>query len=197
LSALSGVLIPLWGLEQGAGGVAVLLSILAGLYYAVGFLSNGEGAAYFWFDKLTDYDEDNTKQVWIAGSMLALSVVTIVVTSSASGAFIAYFMGVFADFDSIPSWVQSWVVWMIPVFWVVNFSAGTLFKALSDESANERKVNSEIRAITQNIEREKGEARKRYWQENAPDLARQLGELEAQEEIRKYSAKLGERNGPN
>src|SRR3972149_2624709 len=83
LSAISGFLLP----ANETQGVIQLtsISIFAGVYYAIGFLSNGEGAAYFWFDKLTDHDEDNTPQIWIASSMLGLSVITIAVTAVAAG----------------------------------------------------------------------------------------------------------------
>jgi len=195
LSGISGLLLPVKG-EADLFGYNIF-TLLAGIYYAVGFLSNGEGAAYFWFDKLTDHDEDNATQVWIAGSMLGISVVTILVTSMAAGSFIAYVMGALSDFQILPSWAQAWVVWAIPFFWVTHFTAGTMFKAVSDEAANERTANAKIREITQKIIRDKADARARYWEEHAPDLARQMGEMEAQKEIRRYSATLGDKNHPN
>lgn len=194
LSGLSGFLLP----AKVAGGVITfsVVSVLAGLYYAIGFLSNGEGAAYFWFDKLTDHDEDNTLQVWIASIMLGLSVITIAITAVAAGSFIAFIMGALPDFQVMPAWAQKWIVWTVPVFWVAHFTAGVAFKTLSDEAANERTVNAKIRNITQQINTDKANARADYWTAHAPDLARQLGEMEAQEEIRQYSLKLESKNTP-
>ncbi len=199
LSAISGILLPAKSVTNTDGASTIifsLVSVLAGIYYAVGFLTNGEGAAYFWFDKLTDHDKDNTPQIWIAGSMLALSVVTIAVTSLAAGSFIAYIVGALSEFEIMPVWAQKWVVWTIPIFWVLHFTAGTLFKSLSDEAANERSANAKIRNITQQIVSDKAEARARYWQAHAPDLAKQLGEIEAQEEIRQYSLQLESKKNP-
>ena len=193
LSALSGFLLPAKVID---GNVQfTFMSVLAGIFYAVGFLTNGEGAAYFWFDKLTDHDKDNSKQVWTASIMLGLAVITILVTSVAAGSFIAFAMGALTDFQTLPSWAQQWVVYAIPLLWVLHFSAGTIFKSLSDEAANERSANAKIRNVTQKIVMEKADARAKYWEQHAPDLARKLGEMEAQEEIDDYTIKLESKRG--
>lgn len=191
LSAISGFLLPVEVVDGNMQFTTV--SILAGIFYAVGFLTNGEGAAYFWFDKLTDHDQDNTAQIWLAGSMLFAAVGTILVTSLAAGSFIAFAMGALTDFQVLPSWAQTWVVYAIPVFWVLHFTAGTIFKSISDEAANERAANAKIRNVTQQITMDKADARAKYWQEHAPDLAKQLGQMEAQEEINDYTIRLNDK----
>lgn len=188
LSAISGMLLP--AAVQDGSFIFSGLTLLGGLFYAIGFLSNGEGAAYFWFDKLTDHDPDNTWQVVIASIMLGVSVLTIGITSVASAQFIAFAIGALSEFSAIDPRIQEWVVFSIPILWVLHFSAGTAFKALSDEADFERKAKSQIREITQSIEKNKNDARVDYWKANAPDLAKRLGELEAQEEIEKYNLKI-------
>lgn len=188
LSLISGILLP--AEVQDGNFVFSELVVLGGLFYAIGFLSNGEGAAYFWFDKLTDHDPDNTYQIWIASVMLGISVLTIAITSVASASFIAFAIGALSEFDSIDPRAQQWVVFSIPVLWVLHFVAGTAFKSLSDEAEFERNAKADIREITQQIEKEKNTARVAHWKQNAPNLARQLGEMEAQEEIERYNLKL-------
>jgi hypothetical protein len=193
LSAISGLLLPAKVVNGDMQFTTV--AVIAGIFYAIGFLTNGEGAAYFWFDKLTDHDKDNTAQQWIAGIFLSLAVGTILITSLAAGSFIAFAMGALTDFQVLPSWAQTWVVYAIPVLWVAHFSAGTAFKSMSDEAANERAANAKIRNVTQQITMKKADARAEYWTKHAPDLARQLGEMEAQEEINDYTIKLESKRG--
>ena len=191
LSGISGMLLPIAENQQNFFDV---ITLATGLFYAIGFLSNGEGAAYFWFDKLTDHDEDNGWQVFVAVTMLVISVLTILMTTLAAGSFIAFFVGALTEFQVVPTWAQKWIVWAIPSLWVINFTAGTAFKALSDEAASERKSNAKIRQITQKIQSDKADARARYWEEHAPDLAQQLGAAEAEAEIKRYKSVLGKRN---
>lgn len=193
LSGISGFLLPNES-EKGFWSFGVV-GVLAGLYYTIGFLSNGEGAAYFWFEKLTDHDPDNNWQIGIASSMLVISVLTIGITTVAGASFLAYAMGALSDFQLMPVWAQRWVVWAIPVLWVIHFSAGVAFRSLSDEAEAERNANAKIREIMQKINFDKADAKAQYWKENAPDLARQLGELEAQNEIEKM--KIGLKKRPN
>lgn len=191
LSAISGFLLP----NESEQITITYITALAGIYYAVGFLSNGEGAAYFWFDKLTDHDPDNNAQIWIASIMLGVSVLTIGVTSVAAGSFLAYALGALTEFQIMPVWAQKWVVWAIPALWVLHFSAGVAFRSLSDEAEAERQSKAKIRAITQNIAIKKADAKAEYWEKHAPDLAQKLGEMEAQSEIDKM--RIGLKNRPN
>lgn len=195
LSAISGFLLP----SEAKDGIIkiTVITFFAGIYYAAGFLTNGEGAAYFWFDKLTDHDPDNTKQIWIASIMLGVSVLTIVITASAAASFLAYAIGALSEFQIMPRWAQVWVVWAIPVLWVVNLAAGMAFRSLSDEAEAERIANAKIREIQQNISFNKANAKAEYWQKNAPDLARQLGELEAQDEIDNMKVHIKSKSRPN
>ena len=186
LSAISGILLPM----QSEYAPISIFTILAGLYYAIGFLSNGEGATYFWFDKLVDHDKDNTTQQWVAGVMLMIAVATVLTTALASASFIAYAMGAFDQFQVIPAWAQKWIVSAIPIFWVLHFSAGILFRVLSDEAANERDANAIVRNIQLQVVKDKAAARAAYWKAHAPDMARQLGEIEAEEEIGQMSMKI-------
>ena len=178
LSLLSGLFLPL---QPDANGVIHITfwTIMACLYYMVGFVSTGEGAGYYWFDKLTDHDKDNTAQVIIAGIMLFVSIVTIVVTALAGAAFVAFWLGAFEQFTVIPVWAQKWIVWAIPALWVAHAVAGMAFKAMSAESEAER------------------DARASYWRNNASSVAKQIGEMEAQEEIDNFSVRLKTRKGGN
>lgn len=189
LSFISGIILPFTPDESGVfylsfGGV------LTGLYYAAGFVTNGEFSANYWFDKITDHDEDNTVQTYIAYGMLALSVIVSLVTALAAASQIAFLMGALSEFTAIPSWAQEWVVWSIPSMWTVNAVCGMLFKTLSDEAAAEREAKRIIREARQKILRDKANARAAYWQQKAPEIARRLGEQEAQSEIDIMSVKL-------
>lgn len=195
LSGISGILLPI----QREGGMLEITfwTILAGLYYAAGFLTNGEGAAYFWFDKLVDHDKDNPAQQVIAYLMLGISVATVLTTALASASFIAYLMGALSQFTAIPAWAQKWIVGAIPIFWVAHLVMGMLFKALSDEAAAERDSRAKIREIQTRIQKDKADARAQYWQDKAPDVARQLGELEAQAEIENMTIQLNAKRQNN
>jgi F0F1-type ATP synthase membrane subunit b/b' len=65
-----------------------------------------------------------------------------------------------------------------------------LFKTLSDEAEAEREVKRIIRDARQRIARDRANARAAYWQKQAPDIARRLGEQEAQAEIDAMTIKL-------
>ena len=182
LTISSGVML---AMQPDDGGQIVITPgvILAALFYASGFFTTGEGAFYFWFDKLTDHDEDNGWQIGIAVAMLIASVVTILVTSLAAGAFIAFWLGKLTAFDVMPIWAQNWVVWVIPVMWVAHAVSGVAFRAMSDEAASEREAKSIVRKTRNKILRQKQQAKADYWQANAPAQAVRMGEIEAQREI--------------
>lgn len=189
LSFVSGLILPFT--PDANGYFAVTFGgMLTALYYSVGFISNGEGAANYWFGKLTDHDKDNTAQKIIAGIMLTLSVAVSLITALAAASQIAFLLGVLTEFQAMPTWAQEWVVWSIPSMWTAHAVAGMAFKALSDEAAAERDANSVIRAAKLSITRERVDARAEYWKKNASTVARQLGELEARKEIEDYSVKL-------
>ena len=193
LSSLSGLFLPFRPDAQGVVNITFWLA-LSSVYYIIGFLSTGEGAGYFWFDKLTDHDKDNTIQQWIAGIMLFVAIVTILITSLAGGAFIAYWLGALPQFQLLPTWAQKWVVWAIPALWVAHAVAGMAFKALSDEAEAERDAQGIIRDAQQKILRDKANAKAEFWKTKAPDVARQIGEMEAQDEIDNFAIKLTARN---
>jgi len=189
LSFVSGLILPFT--PDKSGFITISLGgVLTAIYYSVGFVTNGEGAANYWFDKLTDHDKDNTAQKVIAGLMLALSVGVSLVTALAAAAQIAFLLGVLTEFQSMPTWAQEWVVWSIPTMWTLHAVSGMAFKALSDEAAAERDANSVIRSAKQEITRARVDAKANYWKQHAPEVARQLGELEAQNEIDLFAVKL-------
>lgn len=189
LSVAAGVMLPFQPDE--AGFVAVnAFTVAAAIFYALGFVTNGEGAAYFWFDKLIDHDEDNTWQIVTAVTMLAVSVVTILMTSISAGVLIAYWLGQMEAYAVMPIWAQKWVVSAIPIMWVAHFVAGALFKALSDEASAERRAIGIIRKVKNDIAEEKANSKANWWKSHAPDFARKLGEMEAQQELEEYALKL-------
>lgn len=192
LSVISGLMLPFS--PDKAGNIVVTVGgILAAVYYSIGFLTTGEGASYFWFDKLTDHDPDNGTQQVLAGAMLALAVATSLTTALAAGAFIAYWLGIFDQFYVMPTWAQKWVVWAIPTMWVIHFVAGTIFRAVSDEAEYEREAKARIRGAQNKVSKSKAEAKAEFWEQHAPTLARQLGEAEAQLELDNYQAVLNEK----
>ncbi len=192
LSVVSGLMLP-FSPDKNGYVVLSIGGVLAAVYYSIGFLTTGEGASYFWFDKLTDHDPDNTIQKGIAGLMLTLSISTSLVTALAAGAFIAFWLGIFDAFYVMPTWAQKWVVWAIPTMWVLHFIGGALFRYLSEESEYEREAASSIRTAKNEMVKSKSKAKADYWKANAPALARQLGEMEAEDELDAYHAKLEER----
>lgn len=194
LSFASGILLPMRPGDDGAVYISVS-TILASIYYAVGFLATGEGAFYFWFDKLTDHDKDNTMQIAIAWVMMVTSIITSLVTALAAAGFIAYWLGIFEAFYVMPLWGQKWVVLAIPIFIVLHLVGGTVFRAVSDEAEYERAAKASIREAHNRIAKEKNEAKARYWEQNAQTLAQELGRLEAEEEIAAYAKRVEARRG--
>ena len=193
LSAVSGLLLPFQPDEQKEITITVG-GIFAAIFYSIGFLTTGEAASYFWFDKLTDHDPDSNGQKITATLMLTVAIGTSLVTALAAGSFIAFWLGVFDNFFVMPPWAQKWVVFSIPTMWVLHFIAGTAFRAMSEESEYERESKSIIRTAQNEMIKAKETARANWWKSNAPALARQMGEAEAQEELDGYKSKIQEIN---
>jgi len=191
LSFTSGMILPFTPDEFGMFTIT-FGGVLAGLYYSLGFTTNGELAANYWFDKLTDHDKDNTPQKIIAGLMLTISIGVSLTTALAAAAQIAFLLGALGEFRQFPVWAQEWVVWSIPTMWTLNAVAGMAFKALSDEASAERDANAIIRSAKQEISKARMDAKANYWKQNAPDIARQLGEMEARNEIEAYAVRLNQ-----
>lgn len=191
MSTVSGLLLPF---RPDSNGQVVITwgLILAAAYYAVGFLITGEGASYFWFDKLTDQDPDNGWQTAIAYLMLGTSVITSLITALSAASFIAYWLGVMPEFSGMPGWAQKWVVWAIPSMFVSHFIAGTIFKAISNESAYERRARSTINKARAEMAQARAQAKADWWKANAPEVARALGQMEAQAELNAQAARLAE-----
>ena len=189
LSFVSGLILPF---TPDKNGIFLITfgGVIAGLYYSLGFITNGELSANYWFDKLTDHDKDNTTQQVIAGLMLTASIAVSLVTALAAAAQIAFLLGALNEFRQFPAWAQEWVVWSIPTMWTLNAVAGMAFKALSDEASAERDANAIIRTAKQEINKSRMDAKADYWKKNAPDIARRLGEMEAQAEVEAYSVRL-------
>lgn len=189
LSFISGTLLPFTPDENGYFAVTVG-GIFAAIYYSIGFVMNGELAANYWFDKLTDHDKDNTPQKAIAIVMLVLSIGVSLMTALSAAAEIAFLLGVLSEFRQFPEWAQEWIVWSIPTILIINAVSGMAFKAMSDEAAAERSANAIIREARQEIHKSRQDARAEYWRSNAPRIAKELGEMEAQQEIEAYAVRL-------
>lgn len=194
LSASAGLLLP-FRPDKGGFIIVTIPRIIAALFYALGFLTTGELAANYWFEKLTDHDKDNTTQKVIAIVMLGSAIVTSLVTSLAAGAMVAFMLEVLDAFSVMPIWAQKWVVWAIPTMWVMHAVGGMIFKAVSDESVADRDAASIIRDVKLKIVKDKADARAEYWKENAGNIARQLGELEGQKEVDDYTVRLKAHGG--
>jgi hypothetical protein len=192
LSAVSGILLPFRPDSSGYVTVNIGL-IIAGLYYAFGFLTNGEGATFFWQEKLTDQDPDNTAQKIVAWIAITVSVLTTLTTAAASAALIAFWLGEFNVFAVFPSWAQKWIVWAIPVMWVFHYVMAAIFKATSEEDEYKRETNAIVNRARNDMIRAKEQARADWWSNNAPAIARKLGEMEAQDELDAYEAKIEDR----
>jgi hypothetical protein len=170
----------------------------AGLFYALGFILIGEGAANFWFDKVTDQDPDNNGQKWIAGIMIALSVIVSASTALATSYIIAYWVGVFDAFLTIPVWAQKYIAIIVPIMMVFHAVAAIAFKAISDEATSERDARARINQAQSEAAEAEARAEADYIVANAPALARQMGEMKAKAkldaltaQIRSEQAKLG------
>lgn len=192
LSFVGGLLLPFR--PNDAGIITVTFgTACAALFYSIGFLSTGEGASLYWFEKLTDQDPDNPTQKIISYLMLTVSVITSLITALAAASFIAYWLGVFTEFTGMPAWAQRWVVWAIPSMWAAHFIAGTIFKAVSDESQYEREAKSVVRQARNEAAKAKAQAKANWWRVNAPVIAQAMGEMEAQSEIDAYAASLSDK----
>jgi hypothetical protein len=164
----------------------------AGLFYALGFLLIGEGAANFWVDKVTDSDPDNNAQKWIAGLMIAVSVLVSASTALATSYIIAYWVGVFDAFLTIPVWAQKYIAIAVPVVMVANAVAAIVFKSVSDEAAAERDANATIRLAENEAREARATARANWVKANAPRLAQEMGEMEAENDLDALRAKIRE-----
>jgi uncharacterized membrane protein len=164
----------------------------AGLFYALGFIIIGEGAANFWFDKVTDQYPDNKAQKWIAGIMILASVLVSASTALATSYIIAYWVGVFDAFLTIPVWAQKYIAIAVPVMLVAHAVAGIAFKSVSDEAASERDSNGRIRQAQNDAAEARARAHADYVVANAPRLAQQMGEMEAENELDALRAKIME-----
>lgn len=162
-------------------------------YFALGFLTIGEGAFNFWFDKVTDSDPDNGGQKWIAAVMIALSAIVSLSTALATSYIIVWYIRIFDTFLKIPPWAQKYIAIAIPVVIVANVVAGVAFKWISDEAFSERETNSRIREAKNKAIQAQAEARARYIEANAPILARQMGEIEAQDQLDALQAQINEK----
>jgi hypothetical protein len=191
LSFLGVIMLPF--MKQGVDVPLTWATAIVGLYYGIGFILNGEGAANFWFEKVTDSDPDNTVQKIIAGLMIAASVVVSATTALATSYIIAYWVGIFDTFVSIPDWAQKYIAIVIPIMAVGHAVAGILFKSFSDEAVADREEKSRISAAQSEARIVQAKARADYITANAPALARRMGEMEAQDELDALSAKLEER----
>jgi hypothetical protein len=166
---------------------------LIAAFYALGFLTIGEGAFNFWFDKVVDSDPDNGTQKKIAGGMIGLSALVSLSTALATSYIIAWYIKVFDAFLKIPEWAQKYIAIAIPVVIVVNVVAGVWFKWVSDEAFSERETNARIREAQNNAIQAQAKARAAYIEANAPLLARQMGEIEAQDTLDALQAQINEK----
>lgn len=162
----------------------------AGLFYAIGFILIGEGAANFWFDKVTDSDPDNGMQKWIAAIMIFASVFVSASTALATSYIIAYWVGVFDAFLTIPVWAQKYISIAVPVMLVLHAVAGILFKSVSDEAFSERESQSRINQAMNDAAEMQARARADFIIANAPKLAKEMGEMEAADALDAMRAKI-------
>jgi hypothetical protein len=162
----------------------------AGLFYALGFIVIGEGAANFWFDKVTDSDPDNNAQKWIAGIMILVSVFVSASTALATSYIIAYWVGVFDAFLEIPVWAQKYISIAIPVVMVGHAVAGILFKSVSDEAFSERESKARINQAMNDAAEMQARARADFIIANAPRLAKEMGEMEAADQLDAMRAQI-------
>jgi hypothetical protein len=160
------------------------------LFYGLGFLVIGEAAANFWFGKITDQDPDNTSQKIIAGIMIFLSVIVSATTALATSYIIAYWVHIFDAFLTIPVWAQKYIAIVIPVMMIVHACAVIAFKWVSDEAYAERDANARINQARSEAAVAQAQAKADYIVANAPELARQIGEMEAEAELDATRARL-------
>jgi hypothetical protein len=163
------------------------------MYYAFGFLSVGEGSFKFWFDKVTDSDPDNNGQKIIAGIMLLVSGAISLSTAIATANIIAWWIGVFDTVVRIPPWAQKYIMLVIPIGIVANIAAAVLFRWVSDEAYSERQTNATIREAKNNALQTQAQARADFIAANAPILAQQMGEIEAQEQLDALQAQINQK----
>lgn len=183
LSMVTGFLLPFS--TEGELGFSAWL---AAAYFAFGFVTNGEIAANFWFEKLTDHDKDNGKQFAIAVFSLGASVIVSLVTALAASVLIAYWLGIFPAFTGIPDWAQVYIVDVIPVMWIYHAVAGFAFKGLSDEAEAERTAKAIIREKEIELIERKEQAKVDWWEQNAVSMYEEQGRKEAREHLeRKFN----------
>jgi hypothetical protein len=191
LSFICGVVLPFMRedidvkLTWGTGMIAA--------FYALGFLTIGEGAFNFWFDKVVDSDPDNETQKKIAAVMIVTSALVSLSTALATSYIVAWYIKVFDAFLKIPAWAQKYIAIAIPVMVVVNVVAGVWFKWVSDEAFSERETNAKIREAQNNAIQAQAKARADYIAANAPLLARQMGQIEAQDDLDALQAQINEK----
>lgn len=188
LSFISGLILPF--MKKGVDVPLTWGTGLAALFFAVGFILIGEGAANFWFDKVTDQDPDNGTQKLIAGIMIAASVIVSASTALAASYIIVWWVGVFDTFLDIPAWAQKYIAVAIPLMLVIHAVAGIIFKSVSDEAFAERESKARINQAMSEAREAETRAEADYIIANAPLLAKQMGEMKAKAKLDALRAQI-------
>jgi hypothetical protein len=93
--------------------------VVTAILYCLAFVTITEGAFIAGKWKFHTREENNGAQTITMLLVMALALVSIVVTGYAGGQVVASTLGFLSEFKEIPAWAQEWVVKIIPVLFGV------------------------------------------------------------------------------
>lgn len=128
----------------------MVTKIVFAVFYMVMFFITAEAAFLFWLDKLILHDTDDHQnsvsiQVYTAWTMLAVSLLTMIITAVAASEILVAWRQAFNDGVQFPQWTQGWIIDWIPALIIVHIIASTLYKQSTEEARLERYRRTKMR----------------------------------------------------
>jgi len=169
--------------------------ILFSIFYMVMFFITAEAAFLFWLDKLILHDVDDKQesvrtQLWSAWGMLALSLLTMIITSIAASQILAAWRHSFGGSAIFPAWTQGWILEAIPFLVIVHIICATLYKSSTKEAQLERWRKSQIRSARTHALDAGTQAYVNEFNRTAPQAATSAYTRRAQEDVKLLRSEL-------
>lgn len=173
-----------------------ITKIFFAVFYMVMFFVTAEAAFLFWLDKLILHDVDDKQssvqtQVWTAWGMLAISLLTMVITSVAAAEILAAWRKAFSGGATFPEWAQGWIIEWIPALIIVHIIFATIYKQSTEEARLERYRKTKMREARINALDEGTTAYIAEYERIAPQAAREAYRSKARRDADNMKAELG------
>lgn len=156
----------------------LITKIFFAVFYMVMFFVTAEAAFLFWLDKLILHDTDERQnsvntQVYTAWLMLAISLLTMIVTAIAAAQILAAWRHAFSGDVVFPEWAQGWIIEWIPALIIFHIIASTIYKQSTEEARLERYRKTRMREARINALDQGTTAYVEEYDRIAPQAARQ------------------------